>query len=505
MHKRAWRVLAISIAGCSVGQSGLAAIVISSAPTQNVTCTAGACSPTALSAVLNVNDLENMLATGRVHVSTTGAGGVQAQDIVVSAAISWNGTTTLALDAFHSITIKKGISVAGVGGMALTTDDGGSGGMLTFTFKGHIVFKKKSSQLAINGTTYRLVATLPDLAAAITANAAGDYALIRSYDAANDGTYPNSPITTAFTGSFDGLGNTISNVTLVATSKNADFYGVFSYLDGGTIANLELSGLNFTLSMDQRGGLGGLVGEVGINAVLFDDHVTGTFQAMATSVGALTGLNQGSISYSSSGGTVTGFYAGGLVGTNGDVISASYSTAAVAGSMALLNVGGSGAGGLVGSSGGSIEQSYASGNVSGAAEASLGGLLGTSSVRTAVLTDCYSRSSVQGQKSGYVGGIVGFAEEPTIGNSYSAGRLGGSGKTEVGGVIGFNDSTTANLYWDTDISGTTMASYGNAANATGLTTAQLKSGLPAGLDPAIWGINPRINRGFPYLLAIPPS
>ena len=39
---------------------------------------------------------------------------------------------------------------------------------------------------------------------------------------------------------------------------------------------------------------------------------------------------------------------------------------------------------------------------------------------------------------------------------------------------------------------------------TGLTDAQLKSGLPAGFDPAVWGQSAGINNGYPYLLSNPP-
>ena len=39
----------------------------------------------------------------------------------------------------------------------------------------------------------------------------------------------------------------------------------------------------------------------------------------------------------------------------------------------------------------------------------------------------------------------------------------------------------------------------------GLTTQQLQSALPTGIDPAIWGDEPNINNGYPYLLANPPS
>ena len=40
---------------------------------------------------------------------------------------------------------------------------------------------------------------------------------------------------------------------------------------------------------------------------------------------------------------------------------------------------------------------------------------------------------------------------------------------------------------------------------TGLTDAQLKSALPAGFDPNVWGQSSSINNGWPYLLANPPQ
>ena len=40
---------------------------------------------------------------------------------------------------------------------------------------------------------------------------------------------------------------------------------------------------------------------------------------------------------------------------------------------------------------------------------------------------------------------------------------------------------------------------------TGLTTAQLQSGLPAGFDPSIWAESPNINGGLPYLITNPPA
>jgi hypothetical protein len=68
----------------------------------------------------------------------------------------------------------------------------------------------------------------------------------------------------------------------------------------------------------------------------------------------------------------------------------------------------------------------------------------------------------------------------------------------------------ANTYWDLDASGINDPARGagdpsNDPGITGLTSSQFKSGLPAGLDPAIWGQNASINDGYPYLLANPPQ
>jgi hypothetical protein len=82
----------------------------------------------------------------------------------------------------------------------------------------------------------------------------------------------------------------------------------------------------------------------------------------------------------------------------------------------------------------------------------------------------------------------------------------------AGGLIGVDEVQAAgisNTYWDTDTSGIKNPGQGagnvpNDPGITGLTTEQLQSGLPQGFDPKIWGQNPNINYGFPYLLANQP-
>ena len=80
-----------------------------------------------------------------------------------------------------------------------------------------------------------------------------------------------------------------------------------------------------------------------------------------------------------------------------------------------------------------------------------------------------------------------------------------------GGLVGLDDSgrqgTFADDYWDTETSGCNHGVGGdpNQSGVTGLTTAQLQAGLPAGFDPNVWAENSGINNGFPYLLRLPPN
>src|SRR5579862_4771195 len=82
-----------------------AAVTISTAATQNMSCSNGTCVPTATQAVLNASDLESDLSEfGNVRVMTTGSG-VEANNIVVKAAFSSPDSTSLTLDAHKAIIV----------------------------------------------------------------------------------------------------------------------------------------------------------------------------------------------------------------------------------------------------------------------------------------------------------------------------------------------------------------------------------------------------------------
>jgi hypothetical protein len=79
-------------------------------------------------------------------------------------------------------------------------------------------------------------------------------------------------------------------------------------------------------------------------------------------------------------------------------------------------------------------------------------------------------------------------------------------------MLGFDDTSFrafSDTYWDTTTSGITDPSKGagnkkNDKGIEGLTTAQLRSGLPDGFSGTVWGEKSSINGGLPYLLAKPP-
>jgi hypothetical protein len=468
------RLIGFAVVASVASLSSLHAdVVISSAPTANMTCSGGVCAPTANDAVLSVSDLENLLASGNVTVTTTGSG-VQALNILVKAPFSWSSQNSLTFDADQSITIDRTIAVTGAGGAALN-------GELSFGQKGHLQFANISSPLAINGTAYTLVNNIASLASAIASNPSGVYALADDYDAAADGTYTASPIQTVFTGTFDGLGNTISHLSINHKSGQQTYIGLFYFVLGGVVEHLRLAHVLIVGAKrgfsDDIGALAG--GGNGVGAYFFQDSATGTIR--------LHGRKG---------------VAGGLIGLFGTEDRVDTCFADV--NIDAVKAGGHGVGGLVGGSSGTITDSFASGSVAAGNSGKAGGLVGLSS---GAIENSYATGAVTGGARAKVGGIVGVAGKSDIEFSYSTGAVSGGTSSVVGGFAGANIKvrTVSDNYWDTTTSGTTQGvGKGSTKNVTGLTTRQLQSRLPHGFDRSVWGEKKSINNGLPYLLANPP-
>ena len=392
--------------------------------------------------ILNAGTLSDALATANVTVST-GSSGSQAGDITVAAPISWSANSTLTLAAAGNIAFNAPVTATGnSAGLAIQYGAGKN-----YTVNAPITLSGAHAGLKIGEAgaleNYTLIHDMAALDAIDTTGLSGRYALAQSLNA-SDMTYYGAlaglSSGASFNGTFAGLSNTISNLTINASASGV---GLFGYTNTGSmIRDLGLSGGSI------RGG--GLVGGiVGYNRGTVDhSYNTGTTGGpSANTAGGLVGYNSGTISRSYATGNVTGLsYVGGLAGVNtgaAATISQSYSTGKAIGGT---TTGSSHAGGLVGTNeaGAKITQSYALGAASG-----------------------YNR----------VGGLAG-TNSGTITQSYATGGV--TGTTNLGGLVGFNDTgTVTSSYFDTGTTGRSVgAGSGSSTGITGITTADAYNKAP---------------------------
>ena len=294
------------------------------------------------------------------------------------------------------------------------------------------------------------------------------------------GYYNSSTDNAPYTATFDGRGNTISNLYI---NRSTTFVGLFAFLGtGSNLRNLGIEGGSVT----GTGATGGLVGgNFGIiSACYATGNVSGTIN-----VGGLVG--------SSSNGTISDCYAtgvttgternvGGLVGRNTATISACYATGDATGTANYV-------GGLVGwnNTGGTISACYATGNAT-APSSRVGGLVGRN---IATISACYATGNARGTNQ--VGGLVG-SNIGAISACYATGdATGDSG--DVGGLVGRNDGgTVTSSYFDSDASNRTDSddyakttaefqtptAYGTSTDIYANWNIDVDNGQPIGVDDA---------------------
>ena len=222
---------------------------------------------------------------------------------------------------------------------------------------------------------------------------------------------------TPFTGVFDGNRHTISHLTITGE----DCLGLFGQLlSEAEVKNLGMVDVRITGSGYYAGGL---VGHNGDGCVVH-----------CYSTGVVRG----------------GQYVGGLAGENHGAVMHCYSSSAVQGTFA--------AGGLAGSNyGGTVAQCYSTGAVSG--NTSVGGLV-AANWSWGTVSRCYSRGAVSGTL--WVGGLVG-ENDGSVTHCYSAGAV--SGKDGFGGLVGYSEGAVTGCFWDTQTSGQTRSAAGAGKTA----------------------------------------
>uniref|UniRef100_A0A6M3JD03 Putative peptidase n=1 Tax=viral metagenome TaxID=1070528 RepID=A0A6M3JD03_9ZZZZ len=386
------------------------------------------------------------------------------------------------------------------------------------------------------GLTHTLAITNVTDLQNMTANRAGNYYLTGDIDATATSTWNAGagfiPIgadttTSAFTGTFDGCGYTISSLFI---DRNSNAQSLFGYvLAPAKIANVTLESVDITgggyyaaalvswtqtsttngdiliqnchssgmiTSHGNMGYYGGLIGRTGRKAT---DNVSGTNyiydcsssvtldQVSATNYnyrGGLIGYAQYTTSSNcfATGSIVNGELdddsqsLGGFVGSaaSDDVFSFCYAT----GDIETVATGGGFAGGFAGFAiDATFNSCYATGNV--AAGNGIGGFVGSASGVSGgiTFTDCYAwgNSTALNVVEGEVGGFAGEAyndADITFTNCYSIGTV--SGPTYTGGFIGHSHAslTASNCYWDTESSGIATTDQNKG---TGRDTASMKT------------------------------
>ncbi|MCA3141389.1 MAG: hypothetical protein ING80_04160, partial [Rhodocyclaceae bacterium] len=497
--------------------------------------------------------LSSNLAAGNVEIqSTQGANASGNGDIFVNDAVSWSANT-LTLTALRHININAVMTASGSSTLVLNpaTTIGAETGIpdgavrVGFnpdgSFRGRVDFPGRTGAgfLTIGGEGYFVINALGSSTSTsgsdlqgMRGNLSRRYALGANIDASSTSGWNGGagfvPVGGGFTGKFDGLGHTITGLTINRPSTN--FVGLFgSTSTGSSIANVGLEGGSVTggystggLVGSHRGTvtnsystrsvtgtgwyIGGLVG--GNGGTVTHSYATGSVMGN-TEVGGLVGTNfsgtitnsyatgsvtstsgyaGGLVGYNRSPGTVTDSYAtgnvtspfgsGGLVGANQSTVTKSYATGSVSGADFT--------GGLVGINDGTVTESYAVGSVSGTS--STGGLAG---YNPGTVTDSYAAGGVTG--ANYTGGLAGY-NLGTVTNSYAIGSVSGTSSTggligsssgwidnsyatgsvtgtaETGGLVGFNDGAIlTNSFWNTQTSG-----QSSSAGGTGLSTAQMR-------------------------------
>jgi filamentous hemagglutinin family protein len=275
---------------------------------------------------------------------------------------------------------------------------------------------------------------------------------------------------TPFSGTFNGLGQTLFGLTINLPSSNG-LVGLFgSTAKGAVLQNVVLAADSVSSTVE----VGGLVGSN--YGTVSNSYATGTVTG-TRSIGGLVGNNGGTITNSYATGKVSGStYVGGLAGSNNGTVSNSFATGGVSGTTGVgglvgFNESGQGAidasnasgnvsgyisvGGLVGENYRSVDDSFATGTVTGTS--AVGGLVGNNGTLGTV-TGSYALGAVSG--SGYVGGLVG-ENIGTVSGSFASGGV--TGVTDVGGLVGWNTGTVNNSFATGNVSGT----YGNVGGLVG--------------------------------------
>jgi filamentous hemagglutinin family protein len=444
------------------------------------------------------------LANTSVTVRSSGGAKPGHGDVNVIDAVSWSSNTALGLIAANNINVNAKVSLTATGASAgIAIDPNTANGPAPASGTGwfHLgtyatinlpnVSPTSTTALVIGGTSYTVLNRLGSQGSitgtdlqGINGHLSGHFALGSNIDAsatsgwnAGAGFTPIGNSGSAFTGTIDGLGHSVANLTINRPTMNdVGLLGVIGStsmirnlgVNGGRVTGASsvgaLAGTNYGgavfagfASAQVRGAsdVGGLVGTnfAGLDSAtstyvvgtISYSHATGSVNGTGNYVGGLVGYNHGFVSTSFATGSVSGGnYVGGLAGFiegNYQEVGSVFNSHATGSVKGAAEVGGL-VGAIGGGYGGSVDKGWASGSVTGVDN--VGGLLGyngggtifygISAGNTGTVTRSHATGSVSGSGAN-IGGLVGL-NGGGIFSSYATGGV--AGGNEVGGLVGLN-------------------------------------------------------------------
>ncbi|WP_447578358.1 two-partner secretion domain-containing protein [Achromobacter kerstersii] len=414
--------------------------------------------PTA-SLTIHNNTLNQNLAT--TAVALTAANG----DLSINAPVAWSSSNGLSLSASQNANINNSVRGSGAnvhlsvnagagafinGSLGLT---GANSRMTLNSLNGHeiadgatVMLSGAGARFTANGREHTVIQNVSQLQA-INKRLDGHYVLGNSMGAQADFQAIGGESGT-FSGTFDGLGHTIENLSIKGSGANLGLFAASS----GMIRNVVLKsvavrGPHDSLAAMSIGSLVGLnTGDI-YNAKSWSTLVTASKNRESV-IGGLVGTNEGALirraivsgNVQSNGHTRA---AGGLVGENKDgiiggrgTIRNSSSTATVSGDMQRNSTGGMG--GLVGvNNRGAVHDSSATGKTATRSDGiNVGGLVGNHTY--SFIESSQAGGFVQGGKHGNTGGLVGANNGGAIHHAVASNTVEAYGGGNTGGAVGRN-------------------------------------------------------------------
>ncbi|MCE4053229.1 two-partner secretion domain-containing protein [Pseudomonas sp. Au-Pse12] len=349
------------------------------------------------------------------------------------------------------------------------------GNALVLGQNGGVTLSGNGARFDANGDAYAVIQNALQLQA-IDQDLAGRYVLGNSINS-------NARLTSiggeqAFSGIFEGLGNTLSGMTV---NSNGSDGGLFAS-SSGSIGNLKLASMTINGATPTSGtsAVGGLVGRnsgkianvsasnLRVNAKSRQDNLIGGLVGSnaggSIDAASMSGVVQGNSSTSAagglvgenrqvadSGGTVTNSSAdvrlttsiasnaeggvGGLVGVNHQGLIAGSSSSGAVSSGDSFSYKGTNLGGLVGyNQGGRIEDSQSSVAVSGNGASNAGGLVGRN--ESGRISDSGASGGLLGKSFATAGGLVGLNHDSVLRNVTARGSVNGGSSQHIGGLVG---------------------------------------------------------------------